>query len=200
MWDLITGGIAAVASGGITGLLGIGLQRAFDWLARREDRKAQESRQAHEVNMLRANAEVQAQEWAARTRMAETEAAGRQAVAEQEAFAASFRLEPERYAEGGRPKGWIGAAGWLLMVLIDFIRGFVRPGLTVYLCAITTLIYFEARDILDRYGMVIPADMAFDLVKQIILTILYLTTTCVLWWFGTRNPSRPPAGAARAGP
>jgi uncharacterized membrane protein len=193
MWDLITGGIAAVASGGITGLLGIGLQRAFDWLGERERAKREKQQQEHQVNMLRANAEVQAQEWAARTRMAETEAAGRQAVAEQEAFAASFRLEPERYAVGARPKGWIGAAGWFLMVLIDFIRGFVRPGLTVYLCAITTLIYFEAKALLERYGMVIPADMAFDLVKQIILTILYLTTTCILWWFGTRNPAKPPS-------
>jgi uncharacterized membrane protein len=192
MWDLITGGIAAVASGGITGLLGIGLQRAFDWLGERERAKREAQAQAHEVAMLRANSEVAAQEWAARTRMAETEAAGRQAVAEQEAFSASFRLEPVRYAEGRRPSGVIGALGWLLMVLIDFIRGIVRPGLTVYLCAITTLIYFEARDLLDRYGMVIPADMAFDLVKQIILTILYLTTTCILWWFGTRNPAKAP--------
>lgn len=195
MWDLITGGLSAILSGGVTGLLGIGVQRFFDWKAEQLKLQVQESRQAHEVAMTRANAEVMAQEWAQRSKVAQIEADGRSDIADAGAFAASFQLEPRRYAEGKRPGGWVGKAGWLLMVAVDFLRGIVRPALTVYLCALTTLIYFEASGLLERYGMVIPVDQAFSLVSRIIETILYLTTTCMLWWFGTRNKQKPPATA-----
>lgn len=190
---MLTDLLSVVMSGGVTGLLGIVAQRAFDWMGEREKRRTLEARQAHEVAMVKANAEVMAQEWAAREKMAITEAAGRQAVAEQEAFAASYRLEPERYADGKAPKGLIGSLGWLLMVLTDFARGIVRPGLTVYLCIITTLIYFQAADMIDEYGLRLGVAAANDLIRRIIETILYLTTTCVLWWFGTRNAGKPPA-------
>ena len=180
--------VMSVFSGGVTGLLGVGVQRVFDWLNKREEIKAQESKQAHEVAMLRANAEVMAQEWAARTRVAEVEAAGKEAVADAQAFAASFGMEPQSYSAKVKPtKG----QGWLLIAL-DFIRGIIRPGLTVYLCAITTLVYFQARDMLVSFrGQMDPID-AVDISKLVISTVLYLTTTCVLWWFGTRNKQSAP--------
>jgi uncharacterized membrane protein len=193
MWDLITGGLTAIASGGITGLLGIGIQRIFDWLGEREKRETLRIKMQHDLDMVKANAEVMMQEGAQRAKVAQIEGETRQEVAASEAFSASFQTEPKRYAEGPRPKGGWGAAGWFLMVLIDFIRGIVRPGLTVYLCAITTMIYREAADLIDRYGMTMPVDDAVKLVTQIIMTILYLTTTCVLWWFGTRNQDKAPA-------
>jgi hypothetical protein len=28
--------------------------------------------------------------------------------------------------------------------------------------------------------------------QQIVFTLLYLFTTCVLWWFGTRNKQKQP--------
>lgn len=180
--------VMSVFSGGVTGLLGVGIQRIFDWLNKREEIKAQESKQAHEVAMLRANAEVMAQEWAARTRVAEVEAAGKEAVADAQAFAASFGMEPQSYSVKVKPsKG----QGWLLVAL-DFIRGIIRPGLTVYLCAITTLVYFQARDMLLSFRAQMDPIDAVDISKLVISTVLYLTTTCVLWWFGTRNKQSAP--------
>jgi hypothetical protein len=76
-------------------------------------------------------------------------------------------------------------------VLVDALRGIVRPGLTVYLCAITTLIYSDAQLLLNKaQGM--TATEALDLTKMVVGTVLYLTTTCVLWWFGTRNKQSAP--------
>lgn len=196
MWESIlgvfTGGISSIIAGGATGLLGILAQRFFDWKSRQLEIQETKQKQAHEIAVIEANGKLMAQEYAAKSQIAQVEAEGRSDVAASASFAASFKAEPARYAEGTRPKGVWGNMGWFLMVLIDFIRGIVRPALTVYLCALTTLIYFQAQAIMDRYGMVIEAKDAFILVVRIIETILYLTTTCLLWWFGTRNTSQPP--------
>lgn len=177
----------SILSGGATGLFGIIVQRWADLRNKKLDLQANREKMDHEVRLRQVDAEIMAQEWAARTQMADIEAAGREAVADAQAFASSFN-EPVRYSENVQPsKG----QGWMLVVL-DFIRGIVRPGLTVYLCAVTTLVYIHARDILASEGIALSSDQAMDLMKLIVGTILYLTTTCVLWWFGTRNKQAPP--------
>jgi hypothetical protein len=95
-------------------------------------------------------------------------------------------MEPKQYSA----KANIGPLTGFLLVLLDFLRGVVRPGLTVYLCAITTLIYVEARAIMA--GVSFATADAMRVHDLIVNTIMYLTTTCVLWWFGTRNSQKPP--------
>ena len=172
--------IGAVASGGVTGILGAGMQLLFGWLAKREERAVQKDKFSHELDMKRADAEIMAQEWAARGKIAITEADAAKDVAASQAFAASFNLEPKRYAEGVKP----GKIGGTLLIFIDVFRGSIRPGLTVYLCWLTTLVYFQARMLLSKEDLDVV--QAMEITHQIITTILYLTTTCVLWWFGTR--------------
>jgi len=172
--------VLSVVSGGATGLLGAGMQLLFGWLGKREDRKNLEMRNAHEIALRKADAEIMAQEWAARTKVAETEADAAKDVEASRAFAASFKMEPVRYSDGVKPAGWQRGA----LVLVDVVRGLIRPGLTIYLCAVTTLIYFQARGLLAQENL--DAAQALALMDRIIQTVLYLTTTCVLWWFGTR--------------
>jgi hypothetical protein len=184
MLDLLGTVFASILSGGATGIVGVIAQRVADYKNRQLDIQAQQSKQAHEVAMRRADAEIMAQEWAARTKVAEVEVAGRSDVADSQAFAASFN-EPARYSEGVKPSR---GQGWVL-VLLDALRGAVRPVLTVYLCVLTTLVYMQAREMV---GNGLTAAEAMALVKMVVGTILYLTTTCVLWWFGTRNKGKPP--------
>jgi hypothetical protein len=110
-------------------------------------------------------------------------------VASQEAFAASFKMDT-RYSEGA---AYTKGQAWGLVAL-DVVRGLVRPGLTVYLCVLTTMIYLQARELIGKEDL--NPDQALALEGQIVNTILYLTTTCVLWWFGTRNKQKPPKTAA----
>ena len=177
----------SIFGGGATGLLGIVAQRWADYKNKQLDIELQRTKYEHEIKLREADAAIMAQEWAARTRVAEVEAAGREAVADSQAFTASFGMEPTRYSEGVKPSR---GQGWVL-VLLDALRGAVRPVLTVYLCVLTTLVYLQARDLLaGEDGM--TAEQALDLVRLVVGTILYLTTTCVLWWFGTRNKGGAP--------
>ncbi len=124
-----------------------------------------------------------AQEWASRTKVAEIEGTSAIETESAKAFSAALTSEPKTYHEGTLTTG----QNWA-MVVLDFIRGFIRPALTVYLCFITTVMYIKASRLLN--GVVILPETAYSLVNQIIQTVLYLTSSCVLFWFGTRNPKK----------
>ena len=75
------------------------------------------------------------------------------------------------------------------MQFVDFVRGMTRPALTWGFVALTGAIYFTMGD----------ADAVVDgtaVKARIVDTVLYLTTTCVLWWFGARQIAK---GARPAG-
>jgi hypothetical protein len=181
----ILSAIGAVASGGVTGIVGAVAQRVFDWKNKKLDLEAESRRLSHELALRRVDVEIMEKEFAARTRVAEIEGETRRETADAEVFAASFR-EPAQYAAGHalspRQVGW--------MVALDFLRGIVRPGLTLYLVILTTLIYGQAHALLSG-SVFTPAD-ALALAQRAIDTVLYLTTTATLWWFGTRNKSPAP--------
>ena len=73
-------------------------------------------------------------------------------------------------------------------MLLDVLRGVVRPGLTIYLCVLTTQIYNE---LASQVGP-LTADQRYETTKLIVGTILYLFTTVTLWWFGTRSSGKQP--------
>lgn len=177
--DLFTG-IASIFGGGLTGLIGSVTQRIFEYKSKKLDIELQAAKYANEIALKKADAEIMAQEWAARTKVAEVEAAAQVETEDSKAFNTALTSEPKLYHEGQLTphQNW-------LMVILDFIRGFIRPGLTIYLCFITTVIYFKANRLLS-INFILPS-MAYDLVSQIINTVLYLTTTVVCFYFGVRN-------------
>jgi len=188
MLELLGTIAGSIFGGGATGLIGVALQRWADYKNKQADLELQKAKFEHERGLRELDAKILAQEWAGRTRVAEVETAGKVDVAESEAFAASFRTEPTRYSEGVKTGPVTGA----LLVMLDVIRALVRPGLTVYLCVLTTLVYLDAQALMDRAGIGMTIEEALKITMQVVGTVLYLTTTCVLWWFGTRNKSAPP--------
>jgi hypothetical protein len=100
----------------------------------------------------------------------------------------------EEWAQRGKMAGFMKGFGWMTMVLLDTARGIVRPGLTLYLCWIATKMYDQSRAALAIVGESETVLIA-TVHAQIVYTMLYLFTTCVLWWFGTRNKQKPPKTA-----
>lgn len=190
-----------VVSGGATGLLGVIVQRGADIWNKKQEIERQRLQWEHDRDMRRIDGELLDKEWNHKAAIAMTEADAARDVQAGKAFEESQRREAQRYSEGmAAPKGgkvakFFAAVGWLLMVILDFARGAVIPGLTIYLCALTTLVYMQARELLG--GDNLDAVMALAISKQIVDTILYLTTTCVLWHFGTVNRQSMARAAAQ---
>ncbi len=176
-------GISSILGGGATGLLGIVAQRFFDWMHVKEKTKLMVLQNQHELAVMSA-------EWQGRLGVAKEQGEAARDVADSGALAASYQGAFERFATWDMKKDhWTIKA---MMVLLDVLRGIVRPGLTLYLCWITTQIYQETRALLDSDGVSLTSDQTLQLLVYLIATICYLFTTCVTWWFGTRNKAAAP--------
>lgn len=177
--------ITSAFGGGLTGLIGGAVQKVFEYKTKKLEIEAAKEKYTHEVALRKVDAEIMKEEWAARTKVADIEATAKIEVADSAAFAESLKTENKNYLDYldklNDKQDWF-------FVILEFIRGSIRPFLTVYLCGVTTLIYLKAARLLSA-DVILPG-MAYDLLTQIINTVLYVTTTCVLWWFGTRNSEK----------
>ena len=169
--------LTSLFAGGATGLVGAAIQKFSDYKTKKLELELNKQRFEHEKGLRQIDVEIMKSEWHGRFQVAETEG-------DAAAFKEALTSEPKRYSEGVK---YTSKQGWM-MVLLDLLRGTVRPALTIYLCAITTVIYFEAVKLIS--GTVILPEQAYDMINKIIATVLYLTTSCVLFWFGARNKAK----------
>jgi hypothetical protein len=55
---------------------------------------------------------------------------------------------------------------------------------------ITILTYRILEDTLGMPGQILPAVKAMELFEVVILTVLYMTTTVLTWWFADRRTAK----------
>ena len=181
--------VGGIFSGGATGIIGVIAQRFADYKNKQLDMQLEAQRHANAVALREVDAKIMQQEAAAKIQVVELETAGASDVADAQAFAASYALEPKRFSSEAQltvGQNWV-------MVALDALRGSVRPLLTIYLCVLVTAIYIEARLTLRANGGELSPEQALDLFKLMLGTICYVWTTVTLWWFGTRNRSTQPS-------
>lgn len=175
MWAFLVNLVSGGALGAVAGLGGTAIQKYFEF-------KNDGQKNLHEIEMKKLDIETMKAEAESKFEVSRLEAGSREAVAETEAFQASFSTEPQSYAD----KSHLTPGQNWLMTILDFIRGLVRPGLTAYMSILVSLLLWQALAILKREGMTINPEEAYELVGKIVQTILALFTACTLWYFGQR--------------
>lgn len=160
--------LLAILTGGATGLLGTALSFGVDYFRDRQ-------RHAQELELRRLDMEIAQAEAASAERAAAVEAESERERAAWSALEASYREAARRWSRGD--------SGWL--VFVDVVRGLTRPAGAWAFFAITGLIYFT-----------LGAEDA-GLRGRIVDTVLYLTTTAWLWWYGARQLAKQRAQAPR---
>lgn len=184
--------IGGVLSGGATGLIGIIVQRWFDNKKQKNDLELVklnhenaialariESESAKQVATVRADADMA---------VARSDENARADEAAAKSLVASYEHDKATYggAKAVGRKGWVGGLAALMMTTVDFLRGSIRPGMTVYLCYVVTVLFYWAKDLAQQNGVTLSQPQIENLLLQIVATILYVFTTVTLWWFGTR--------------
>ncbi|MCY3878045.1 MAG: hypothetical protein OXF74_02560 [Rhodobacteraceae bacterium] len=150
-----------------TGVLGTLMSFGTDFFKTRQ-------RHAQSLELRRIDLEIAQAEAAGAERRAAIDLEADTVQAENEALIASYRQEAARLSRPGE-----GGA----MLAVDVFRGLMRPGMTLLFLVLTGAVYFK-----------LSADFDFlDLRERIIDTILYLTTTCTIWWFGGRQVAKSAA-------
>ena len=195
--NLLTGGASGLL-GGITGLFG-GAITAFT------NFKMQKLKNAHDLVMLEAETNAMIAESNAATEREKARVEGEIEVAEVTALTASYKeaAKPsfdssymKMLMEDGRwfyPRVIMGTLIAFLLGVVDFIKALCRPFLTFYLMGASTWVTLLAYKILlDSLGEgnVITPEQAFELFNIAINTVMYLTVTCVSWWFADRRTAK----------
>lgn len=175
--DSALSSVLSVVSGGATGLIGTAVQGYYTYKSKQLDIDLEKTKAANELEQRKLDIQMQAAEWASRTQIAEITTQGETDKADADTLKAAYATEPQQYSE----KSLLTHGQEWLMVALDFLRGIIRPGLTLYLCGITTMIYMQTRGLITT-----NQSDSFALLQRLVDTILYLTTSCVLFWFGSR--------------
>lgn len=173
--------LGSILSGGATGLLGVVANGIFGWLKERGEREER-------LEMRRLSIQHAQLEFESRERIVDREQDARELVSSDELRRSSYSQDKATYSRGIQ---LTTSQGWL-MVLVDFLRGMIRPVTTVYLIALVTAIYITTHIFLKGLAVAQHINTANMLEQQreIISTVLYLCTVCVTWWFGDRAQRR----------
>ena len=169
-----------VISGGVTGIAGAAISRYADYKNKQLDIEVQKLKFENEIQLRHIDERMLEKEWNVRDSIAVTEAESAMDIQDSKAFQAAVTSEPGLYHNPLK----ITKAQNAWMVFVDGVRGLIRPGLTLYLCLITTAVYMQAGTIIKMEPL--GVENAVGIYTQISATVLYLTTTCVLFWFGAR--------------
>lgn len=77
-----------------------------------------------------------------------------------------------------------------IMGVVDAFRAVMRPGLTTYLTILTSIITFKAIDIISAKQALLSPLEAHSLFTQVTDIVIYLTVSCITWWFGDRRMAK----------
>ena len=153
--------LLSLLTGGATGLLGTGLTFAVDYFKRRQAHK-------HELALRKVDLDITRAESDSAERVAAIEAEGEAESKAWDGLMASYREAMARWSRGD--------SKWL--VFVDVVRGLTRPAGAWAFLGLTGAIYFT-----------LGADDA-EIRARIIDTVLYLTTTSWMWWYGARQVAK----------
>ena len=185
--------------GGVTGLIG----NAFTTFFKYKNAKLEF---AHDEKMVDLETQAMIKEAEAQIQVTKARIEGEVELADAAAFdtsqtAGNKQLFADKWIDmimANRDKKWTGwffglmgtciAAGF---AFVDWLNGFMRPALTLYLVGSSSFITYLAWQIMQEAGLAtLTATQAIDIFQQVTSTMIYLAVSSVTWWFGDRTMSK----------
>lgn len=171
--EWLVGLLTSTSTGGIIGVLG-------SWLTKREERKNIQLKYEYEVKMSEIRKEEARIESDHELAMADkqierAQVEGELAIGEQEVIAFREGLKEQTKTYG--------------IMLVDSIRGLMRPLITIYLLVIATFVMIKINGIVGGFEEFDQEEL-MNTYKGVIDQVLFLTATAVTWWFGSRPSSQ----------
>lgn len=200
--------------GGLTGLIGNVVGGIFKYKQAKLNKEMQLAGQSHELLMVKAETEAMIMEAKANIKITQSQVEGAIDIKDSEAYMESLKagnksafsnkwvdnlLNIEGYLFSWNDKNFlswklftvpIACVVALLFGIVDFIKGMIRPSLTLYLCGVTTWVTMLAWKVMQSSGTSITATQALELFQDTTSIVVYLTVSCVTWWFGDRRMAK----------
>jgi hypothetical protein len=185
-WNLIFGGI--------TGLIGSITTSITNY-------KIQKLKNEHEVIMVKENTKAMIAETEANIKITQVESEAAIELADSQAYLKSIELgNKNMFSQKWIDKlfmvtGWVrfiaipvGVLIAFLFGMVDFLKAFTRPGITWLFTGATLFLAYTAYQVLGASGMsAMDTTAAMAILTHVMDIVLYLTVSCVTWWFGDRR-------------
>ena len=167
----------SLMSGGLLGTVGALLTNVMGYF---KDRQADKQ----ELALKRLDLEAMDKEYEYRSREIDVAADVALNESADDLTAVSYSQDKLAYAVG-----LTGLTAWerAPLIFVDFIRGLIRPALTIYLIVLVHLTRASVEAVLSQKGITMSGPEALALYSTVVEMILFLTSTAVTWWFGTRT-------------
>lgn len=186
--------------GSILGIAGSGLTAWFKHKDKVIEIDLQKSKQEHEINMVKAETESMIEEAKANIKITQAQVEGATELKEIDAYITSQKEGNKNLFSSKWIEYLMSVEGWwkiltlplasfiaLLFGFTDFLKGVVRPLLTIYLSLVSSWITYKAYEIISINGMTLTSVQATQIFNDVTSIVLLLTTTCVSWWFADRR-------------
>lgn len=169
MLDILAGVFSSSGLGAAIGLVG-------SWITKKEERKNLELTLSHEKDMYHLQSALQRYQTDMRLKLAEQEGA-----AKREHYQAEVTLKELNAFEVSQKSNQA-----LSNSFAEMVRGLMRPLITFYLLSIATLIAVHINSYVGDVAMFLQKQDLLNLYQDTLNQFMFLTTTSVTWWFGSR--------------
>lgn len=188
-----------VILGGVTGLLGNGITSWFKY-------KNAKMEYTHKEKMVDLETQAMIKESEMQIDITKSRIEGEIELADAAAFDTSQKIGSQKLfhekwidmiMEAGRTEKWYSfvfkVSGTMIsasFAFVDWLNAMMRPTLTIYLVASSSYITLLAWKIMKTYGVEITSTEAVAIFNQVSSTMIFLSVSCVTWWFGDRSVSK----------
>ncbi len=182
----------------VEGLVGVATGLLGNVLTSFTNLKTQKLKNQHEVAMIKVETEAMAAEAAMQIKVTETNVAGELARLEETTYGKNIELANKPSLNNRLLEklfdspwtAWVATILAFLLGVVDFLKGVMRPGLTLYLVALTSWITYYAAELLTAKQGLMDAIMAAALFNKVVDIVIYLTVSVVTWWFADRRVAK----------
>ena len=187
-WDIILGGL--------TGLIGSAITSIFNF-------KTEKLRGDIKIKTITAETNAMIEEAKANIAITRAQIEGEVEIADSNAFMKSQEVG-NKALFGNK---WIDkllevTGGWRVIAFpvavlvsfmfgfVDFLRGLMRPLLTIYLTGLATWVTYKSYILLTLTKSEMTSIEAVGIFTDATSIVMYLTTTVICWWFGSRQMAK----------
>jgi hypothetical protein len=189
--------------GGVTGLVGNIVSSIFKYKNTKLEIEGIKLKNEHDLKMVEAETKAMIMEARANIKITQAQVEGAIEIEDSQSFMEAQKQGNKILLDNKWVDALLNVEGkWkiisvpiaslisILFGFVDFIRGLVRPALTIYLCGVTTWVTWMAWEIMKAHGVALTAIQATTIFNDVTSIVTYLTVSCVTWWFGDRRMAK----------
>jgi hypothetical protein len=189
--------------GAATGLIGNVVQGIFNYKTQKIELERDKGKHDHEIAMVKAETEAMIMESKANIAITRAKIEGEVELADADVYKTAQK-EGNKNLFGQK---WVDKllsveGKWKLLTVpvavivaflfgfVDFLKGLIRPTLTIYLTGMSTWITMMAWKIMQAEGVTITVTEATEIFRDVTSIMIYLTVSAVTFYFGDRRMAK----------